>query len=229
MPSEGPIANSQEASKPLGEKRQVASRSNPLSSVKKEAAVGVNACPLSISRTKEYSEGDARSPKRKKLVDNPGARPPENAPLAYGERDLPDAAEPWDKLRGEQFDVFAHEARLHEELDASASEHFAPNCATFSRARERPIAGASNAPVPLRSLDYPKGLTFLQQPKWRKTRKRVERDTDMAVTSAVEALKCHRSGRPFSLEHPGRSIARALPEWRELEREPGVKVTLHHH
>jgi len=159
-PSRGPLINSQEADRPLGEKRQVASRSNPLSSAEKKAAAEYNACPLSISRTKEYSEGDFRSPKRRKLVDNQGARPPDNFPLANGD---------------------------------------------------------------------PKGLPFLQQPKWRKTRKRVERDTDMAVISAVEALKCHRSGSPFSLEHPGRSIARALPEWQELEREPGVGVTLHHH
>jgi len=64
VPSRDPLADSQEASKPLGEKCQVASRSNPLSSAEKKAAVESNACPLSISRTKEYSEGDSRSPKR---------------------------------------------------------------------------------------------------------------------------------------------------------------------
>jgi len=62
-PSRGPLVNSQEADRPLGEKRQVASRSNPLSSAEKKAAAEYYACPLNISRTKEYSRGDFRSPR----------------------------------------------------------------------------------------------------------------------------------------------------------------------
>ena len=36
--------------------------------------------------------------------------------------------------------------------------HFAPNCATFSRAREIPIPGVKNPPKPLRSSEHPRGI-----------------------------------------------------------------------
>jgi hypothetical protein len=53
---------------------------------------------------------------------------------------LPSAAEPWDHLRGaDRFCVFKNSARLDEECENSAIEAWGPNCATFTRARERPF------------------------------------------------------------------------------------------
>ncbi len=53
---------------------------------------------------------------------------------------LPSAAEPWDHLRGaDRFCVFKNSARLDEECGNSAIEAWGPNCATFTRARERPF------------------------------------------------------------------------------------------
>ena len=46
---------------------------------------------------------------------------------------------PWDLLRGR--DVFRDSFLLREELDSALVQHWAPNCGTFSRARERPIRG----------------------------------------------------------------------------------------
>jgi len=142
---------------------------------------------------------------------------------------LPPAAEPWDKLRGAQFDVITKKRRLEIELANSAASHWAPNCGTFTRARARPIKGVKYAPPPLRSDEYPEGLPWLQKPRWTKMHQRVINDTYMAKLAAEKALMFHRSGRPFTLEHPGNSIARHLEEWKTLEVEPGVFAVFHFH
>jgi hypothetical protein len=84
----------------------------------------------------------------------------EMSPLAptTGER-LPGVAEPWDHLRGaERFCAIRNKDRLNQECIDSAIESWGPNCATFSRARERPIPGVTNAPKPLRSIAKPEAL-----------------------------------------------------------------------
>ena len=69
--------------------------------------------------------------------------------------------EPWDLERGDRFDVFKNAARLDRELELAELAHFAPNCGTFSRARERPIKGVKFPPKPLRSDSFPEGLPGL--------------------------------------------------------------------
>ena len=54
--------------------------------------------------------------------------------------------EPWDILSGS--DVFLEADRLERECRESDMVHFAPNCATFSRAREIPIKGVRDPPNP---------------------------------------------------------------------------------
>ena len=119
--------------------------------------------------------------------------------------------------------------RLDHTVDNSAAVHFGPNCGTFTRVRERPIPGVKHPPIPLRSLEKPEGLPFLKAPKWQKIRKRVDNDTYMAKMSGRKALQLHKSGRLFSLEHPGNSIANELEEWKELKSTPGVFQVFHHH
>ena len=129
---------------------------------------------------------------------------------------------PWDILRG--FDVFRDGELLDQCLFLSLLAHFAPNCATFSRAREIPIKGASNAPRPIRSIDHPEGIPGEVQRMTRKQRSRLEADTGMADLSALKCQEALDSGRYFSLEHPEGSLARELKSWKSLTSDPRVEV-----
>jgi hypothetical protein len=117
--------------------------------------------------------------------------------------------QPWDLARDAKLDVLKHTEKLNEQLNDTTVSHWAPNCATFSRAREFPIPGVKNPPVPLRSSDYPEGLPDLCSSK----RQRVSDDTAMAVTAAETCKMRHLQGAYFSLEHPLRSYARDLKSW----------------
>ena len=114
---------------------------------------------------------------------------------------------PWDLLRGR--DVFRDSILLTSELEDSMLQHWAPNCGTFSRARERLIPGAVFSPPPLRSDEFPRGIpeviVSLPAPK----RRKLELDTD-------------------SLENPKNSIARELDTWKALEGAEGVFSTEYH-
>ena len=151
---------------------------------------------------------------------------------SFGEADvkvMPPAAEPWDKLRGDQFDVMENEVALDEVISNSAAQHHGPNCGTFSRARERPIPGVVNSPKPLRSNEFPEGLPYLEQPRWNRMKVRVDRDSYMAIGAAQRCIRAHKAGLPFTLEHPGNSIARELSSWKELVAMEGVFIVEHHH
>ena len=133
---------------------------------------------------------------------------------------------PWDLSRGR--DVFRDRKRLRTDLDSALAQHWPPNCGTFSRARDRPIPGVENAPIPLRSDLHPRGIPSVLEGLPPSKKRKVELDTDMAEMSAVECLKAHRSGRYFSLENPKNSIARQLKPWKDLEGEVGVFCTEYH-
>ncbi len=109
---------------------------------------------------------------------------------------------PWDILRSPCFDVVLNRESFRSASELADLEHYAPNCGTFTRARERRIVGVKGGgPKPLRTLLMPTGVSNLQG----RSLKRVMHDTDMANLSAADSLKRHRSGRFFSLEHPARS------------------------
>ena len=148
-------------------------------------------------------------------------------PVSTGVSDAMGTA--WDTQRDPALNVLARKATLQQQLRRSLIEHFAPNCATFSRARERPVPGARNAPRPLRSTLHPEGLPEVWSNGGRRTQLRVEQDTEMAVLAAEEALDAHRAGKAFTLEHTGRSIALSLPTWKLLMNTPGVLCIWHHH
>ena len=115
--------------------------------------------------------------------------------------------------------------KLSQEASESDLMHFAPNSATFSRAREIPIKGVKIAPKPIRSSEHPKGIPCEISKMSKRSVKRFNQDTDM---SAMRAKRAHKAGKFFSLEHPGNSIALHLPEWKELISEPGVFVVKFH-
>ena len=127
---------------------------------------------------------------------------------------------PWDLLRGR--DVFVNRSQLISELDASVLQHWAPNCGTFSRARERPIPGVANPPPPLRSDQFPEGIPEVLHSLPASKKRKLDLDTQMADLAASECLKTHRSGRYFTLENPKNSIARKLDTWKRLEGAVGV-------
>ena len=133
--------------------------------------------------------------------------------------------EPWDLLRGK--DVFVSPDSLQTDIDAADLSHFAPNCATFSRAREIPIHGVSNAPRPIRSTEFPTGIPDELSRMNRKQKTRLELDTKMAELSAESCLRKQQGGKYFSLEHPANSIAWSLDSWRNLARQEGVERYLY--
>ena len=75
------------------------------------------------------------------------------------------------------------------ELGESELKHFAPNCVTFSRAREIPIKGVANPPKPLRSELFPEGIPSELENHNPRSQKRLADDTAMANLSADEAWK----------------------------------------
>ena len=129
---------------------------------------------------------------------------------------------PWDILRG--FDVFRDSELLDSRLLLALLTHFAPNCATFSRAREIPIKGATNAPRPIRSSEHPEGIPGEVARMTKKQRGRLDADTCMANLSADKCFQALSEGRFFSLEHPEGSIARSLPSWKKLASHPEVET-----
>ena len=128
--------------------------------------------------------------------------------------------EPWDLLRGRC--IFRDRLQLDLEVDNADLSHWAPNCATFSRAREIPLPGVKNAPKPVRSEESPTGIPAELEHMSVRSRKKLADDTEMADLAANKCLRRHREGKWFSLEHPGRSLARHLESWKKLQQEPGV-------
>lgn len=119
-------------------------------------------------------------------------------------------------------DVFVDDDRLNRELDEAWLRHRAPNCATFSKAREIPIAGVPNAPRPVRSGAHPLGIPEEVQRMSGKQRARLHCDSRMANMAAEDCIKADEEGKPFSLEHPAGSIALDLDSWKRLLRRNGV-------
>ena len=146
---------------------------------------------------------------------------------------LPPILDPWDILIDPKFDVIKNHSELVKLSDDVEIQHWGPNCATYSRARERNIPGAKMQPLPLRSAEFPEGLPEVfdvRHPNYSsKNLERVKRDTFMAQLAAKCCLRAHRSGRAFTLEHPGKSRALDDVFWKELLAEPGVFAVFHHH
>ncbi len=133
---------------------------------------------------------------------------------------------PWDILRGRC--VFKDRVDLEREVEESHLSHWAPNCATFSRAREIPLKNVRDPPRPVRSEVHPEGIPSELSSMSRKSLVRLKRDTEMAVLSAEMAEKSADAGKKFTLEHPGRSLALHLPSWKRLMAREDVFVIFYH-
>ena len=95
--------------------------------------------------------------------------------------------EPLDLLRGKR--VFKHRDGLNADLLKSKLEHWAPNCSTFSRAREIPIAAVKNAPHPIRSEEFPTGIPSELNRMSPKGKTRLHDDTQMADLAAFKCME----------------------------------------
>ena len=124
----------------------------------------------------------------------------------------------------ERLDVFKNRGMLVSQLDSSCLCHFAPNCGTFSRARERRIPGVMYPPIPLRSETFPEGLPNLPV----HLVNRVKNDTDCANLAAEICIVRHGQGKLFTLEHPANSLAMYLRSWKTLCSLEGVIKTSGH-
>lgn len=125
-------------------------------------------------------------------------------------------------------DVFKMHDQLKNDFNDSSLPHWAPNCSTFSRARERPIKGVRFPPAPIRSAEHPQGIPEVLNAMPSHKRRKVVDDTRMAEMSAEYCEEAHGKGKSYSLEHPKNSLARYLPKWKHLESLPGVMVTEYH-
>ena len=134
--------------------------------------------------------------------------------------------EPWDILRGKC--IFRDKSSLESDLGEADLSHWAPNCATFSRAREIPIKGVINAPKPLRNESFPEGIPSEVSQMSKRSKRKLEDDSHMANLAADRCLDTHKRGKHFTLEHPARSLARHLPSWKRLLGTSGVKEFLYH-
>lgn len=128
-------------------------------------------------------------------------------------------------LRGK--DVLKEKLDLLQQVRGSRLTHWAPNCATFSRAREIPIKGVRSPPAPLRSEAFPEGIPGRLEGMSKKAKSRLVRDTIMANMAAEEALRAHERGGLFTLENPARSLALELPSWKKLLCSPGVQAVFY--
>lgn len=93
-------------------------------------------------------------------------------------------------------------AKLRKDLRRARLSHWAPNCSSFSRARERPIKGVRFPPAPLRSPLFPTGIPEVLGKLPPAKRRKVTDDTKMAIMAAEYCEEAHLRGDLFSLEHP---------------------------
>ena len=155
----------------------------------------------------------------------------------------PLVAEPWDKLRGRLVDgwseydvtVPANEARLRSQAALSLTQHWAPDCSTFSRALDKPIPGAKEGqgPMAMRSKEFPEGLPWQELKarfKWtaKVVKDKLKLHNMLAGLAAAECLKAARQGRYVIVENPAQSYLWDLPAFRELARLQGMEfITFH--
>ncbi len=133
---------------------------------------------------------------------------------------------PWDiKRGGAGRGLLEAGPRALCELQVAASRmtHFAPNCVTLYRARDKPPKGATRWTPRLRSNLHPRGLPQLWTTPTRKGKgERVEKDNCMVDWAIEECIKAAKEGRGFSLESPLRAYLWLFPRAVELEEMEGT-------
>ena len=169
---------------------------------------------------------------RRAVAEDPGWRAlrKSGAPAAL-------VAEPWDKLRGTEFDVSVHSnlQRLRKQAALALAQHWAPDCRTFPRALEKAVPGApeGEGPQPMRSTRHPGGFPWRELvERFGRTAKVVQEKLDlhnlMANTAAEECAKAVEQGRFVMVENPVQSYLWDLPAYKRLAKMKGMAwVTFH--
>ena len=137
----------------------------------------------------------------------------------------------WDLERGGQaHNVMVAEvrAKIKEQVGLSDVVWWAPECSTFSRARGRPVPGATSWPPALRSQRHPYGLPCLRRRRRETDRMKVENGNAMAKLTFVDAAEALKEGRGIAIENPENSFMWVLEEAKHLAKQPDVyKVHVH--
>ena len=131
----------------------------------------------------------------------------------------------WDLKRGgAAHDVRSAAARssLQMQIAASSTIWWAPECKSFSRARGKPVPGATHWPPALRSKSYPHGLPGLSKEKRAADREKVEIGNDLARITFMDAETARTAGAKVVVENPSNSYMWDLPEARALAAAPGM-------
>ena len=133
----------------------------------------------------------------------------------------------WDLKRGgAAHDVRdpAARVRLQAQVAKSGVTWWAPECRTFSRARGKPVPGASHWPPALRSTAHPYGLPGLNQPHRATDRAKVETGNLIMMITFADATAAARRGQGVAIENPANSFMWILPETMALAALPGMTV-----
>ena len=147
---------------------------------------------------------------------------------------------PWDVLRGDVKEgVNSHDVlnsgnaeRLALKAATSDIQHWAPQCRTFSRIREKHIPGVAwkKQPRPCRDSDHPEGLPEIMavDGEHGELRQKVLDDTAMATFAFEQCALAAASGRRFIIENPTNSWIWELDVAKALAGMEGVRVVLLH-
>ena len=131
----------------------------------------------------------------------------------------------WDLKRGgAAHDVRSAAARssLQMQIAASSTVWWAPECKSFSRARGKPVPGATHWPPALRSKNYPHGLPGLNKARRAADREKVDIGNDLARITFTDAETARAAGAKIVVENPSNSYMWDLPEARALAAAPGM-------
>ena len=133
--------------------------------------------------------------------------------------------EAWDLKRGgPAHDVRSPSARRRLQLQIENSDvtWWAPECRTFSRARGKPVPGATHWPPALRSTAHPYGLPELRRERRTADREKVDTGNAIAAITFEDATRAARAGRGVAIENPANSFMWILDEAKVLEAVPGI-------
>ena len=135
-----------------------------------------------------------------------------DGPIVYRSAVLAGVA--WDLKRGgAEHDVRSADARrkLQTQIASSSTVWWAPECKTFSRARGKPVPGASHWPPALRSREHPHGLPGLAKQRRTADREKVEVGSELARITFADAAMASAAGKTIVVENPMNSFMWDLP------------------
>ena len=132
----------------------------------------------------------------------------------------------WDLKRGgPSHDVRNAAARrsMQEQIASSSAVWWAPECKTFSRARGKPVPGATHWPPALRSREHPYGLPILNQARRAADREKVDIGNELAKITFMDASAARAAGKIVAIENPTNSFMWDLAEARALAADPDIR------